>query len=450
MTPEEYAALDATAISAAVNAGTVSFAEIHAAATAVHERTHAEIHAVVEWYDDPSQGAATGPLAGVPFLRKDYGSTEAGRLQEMGSRLTTGVRPTTTSPYYRRLADAGARVVGRSAVPEFVMHGTTESLAFGVTRNPYDRNLSVGGSSGGSAAAVAAGVVPAAHATDCAGSIRIPAAACGLYGLKPTSRVVPLDQGDWGGIAVEFVVSRTARDQRTFFEVLADGTPNPERGRLRIGVTTEHWGGDTLGPGMVAGIERAARVLAEAGYEIVPIPPPVDVTDVMRGWDAHFGRWVALDIERWAEATGRPIDESTLEPITRMQLEQVRATSIGQLTADQLAADHALALMESRLESIDIVLSATNDHAALPLDDLNGLLPDMDTYLAANDTYFSALFPANISGRPAISVPVGRVDGAPAGVQLMGRRGDDLLLIGLAAVIESAAIAADALGPTSP
>ena len=445
MTPEDYCELDATAIAAAVNAEEVSFAEIHAAATEMHARTHAAIHAVVEWYDEPSPAATTGPLAGVPFLRKDYGSTEAGRLQEMGSRLTAGVRPTTTSPFYRRLADAGARVVGRSAVPEFVMHGTTESLAFGVTRNPHDPNLSVGGSSGGSAAAVAAGVVPAAHATDCAGSIRIPAAACGLYGLKPTSRVVPLDQGDWGGIAVEFVVTRTARDQRTFFEVLADGTPNPERGRLRVGVTTEHWGGESMGPGMVAGLERVARILDEAGYEIVPIPPPVDISDVMRGWDAHFGRWVALDIERWAAETGRPIDETTLEPVTLMQLDQVRATTVGQLSADQLAADHALAIMESRLESIDIVLSATNDQAALPLNDLNGLLPDMDTYLAANDSYFSALFPANVTGRPAISVPMGRVNGAPAGVQLMGRRGDDLLLIGLAALLEQTAIAPDEL-----
>ena len=132
--------------------------------------------------------------------------------------------------------------------------------------------------------------------------------------------------------------------------------------------------------------------------------------------------------------------------ITLMQLEQVRATSVSQLSADQLAADHALAAMESRLDSIDIVLSPTNDHAALPLEDLSGLLPDMDTYLACNDTYFSTLFPANITGRPAMSVPMGRVDGAPAGAQLMGRRGDDELLFGLAAVIESAAIAADPLG----
>ena len=196
-------------------------ADLHAAAAAMCERTNDDINAVVEWYDEPSTGATAGPLAGVPFLRKDYGSTEAGRLQEMGSRLTAGHRPSTTSPYFRRLGAAGAQIVGRSAVPEFIMHGTTESLAHGITRNPHDPTLSAGGSSGGAAAAVAAGIVPAAHASDCAGSIRIPAAACGLYGLKPTSRMVPTDQGDWGGIAVEFVVSRSARDQARFFDVLA-------------------------------------------------------------------------------------------------------------------------------------------------------------------------------------------------------------------------------------
>ena len=155
MTPDEYVDLDATAIAEAINTGELTFAAVHAAASAMHERTHADIHAIVEWYDEPSAGAATGPLAGVPFLRKDYGSTEAGRLQEMGSRLTAGHRPSTTSPYFQRLAAAGGRVVGRSAVPEFVMHGTTESAAFGVTRNPHDHSLSAGGSSGGSAAALA-------------------------------------------------------------------------------------------------------------------------------------------------------------------------------------------------------------------------------------------------------------------------------------------------------
>lgn len=444
MTPDEYAALDATAIAAAVDAGEVTPAELHAAATEMHERTHGDLNAVVEWYDEPSLGAEAGPLAGVPFLRKDYGSTEAGRLQEMGSRLTAGHRPATTSPYFRRLGAAGAQIVGRSAVPEFIMHGTTETIAHGITRNPHDRSLSAGGSSGGAAAAVAAGVVPAAHASDCAGSIRIPAAACGLYGLKPTSRMVPSDQGDWGGIAVEFVVTRTARDQARFFDVLAAGPTNPSR-PLRVGLTTDYWGDGSLGPGITAGLLRLGDVLDDAGHEVVPIAPPIDVDEIMPAWDPHFGRWVAHDVDRWAAAMARPIDDSTIEPITRLQWEQIRATPVEQLSADQHAADLALAAMDERLTDIDIVVSATNDIAALPLHDLSGLLPDMETYLAANDGYFSSLFPANVSGRAAISVPMGRVGTAPAGAHLMGRRGDDRVLIELAHQIETAGIATQPL-----
>ncbi len=444
MTPDEYVSLDATTLAEMVDRGDVTAVELHAAATSVYERTHTDINAIVEWYAEPSAGAATGPLAGVPFLRKDFGSTEAGRLQEMGSRLTAGSRPSTTSPYFQRLAAAGAQVVGRSAVPEFIMHGTTESLTHGITRNPHDLTLSAGGSSGGAAAAVAAGVVPAAHASDCAGSIRIPAAACGLYGLKPTSRMVESDQGDWGGIAVEFVVTRTARDQARFFEVLATGPTHPMR-PLRIGLTTDSWGEGSLGPGIEAGLRRLAEVLDDAGHDGVSIAPPIDVADIMRGWDPHFGRWIAHEVDRWAEAIGRPIDDTTIEPITRLQWQQIRATPIEQLSTDQLAADLALAAMDKGLDDVDIVVSATNDIAALPLHDLSGLLPDMGTYLAANDVYFSSLFPANISGRPAISVPIGQVHTAPAGAQLMGRRGDDRILIELAQQIETAGIAIDPL-----
>ena len=115
MTPDEYTALDATAIAGLVNTAEVSPAEVHAAATAVHERTHADIHAVVEWYDEPSAGADTGPLAGVPFLRKDYGSTEADRLQEMGSRLTAGVRPDDDQPLLPTIRPR--RAPGSSAAP---------------------------------------------------------------------------------------------------------------------------------------------------------------------------------------------------------------------------------------------------------------------------------------------------------------------------------------------
>ena len=261
---------------------------------------------------------------------------------------------------------------------------------------------------------------------------------------KPTSRMVPSDQGDWGGIAVEFVVTRSARDQARFFDVLASGPTHPMR-PLRIGLTTDSWGGGPLGPGIEAGLLQLGDVLDDAGHDVVPIAPPIDVTDIMRAWDPHFGRWIAHDVDRWAAAYNRPIDDTTIEPITRLQWEQVHATSLAQLSTDQLAADLALAAMDERLAHIDIVVSATNDIAALPLHDLSGLLPDMETYLAANDGYFSSLFPANVSGRPAMSVPMGQVGTARAGAQLMGRRGDDRILIELARQIETAGIATSPL-----
>ncbi|MEZ5168115.1 MAG: amidase family protein [Acidimicrobiales bacterium] len=162
MTPEEYRRLDATAIAELVRGGELATAEIAAAARARHEATHHAINAVVEWFADPTPSTGTGPFAGVPFLSKDYGSAEKGRLVEMGSRLAAGHRATVTDPFVARLQRAGAMTLGRSAVPELILHGTTESIVHGITRNPHGLEWSAGGSSGGAAAAVAAGVVPIA------------------------------------------------------------------------------------------------------------------------------------------------------------------------------------------------------------------------------------------------------------------------------------------------
>ena len=144
---DRYLAADATEMVRMVRSGEVSPDELHALAAQQHALTDERIHAVVEWYGHPSRApeSTAGALAGVPFLRKDNGSAEAGRLVEMGSRLAAGLRADSTDPFFDRLAAAGVQVVGRSAVPEFIQHGTTESVAFGVTRNPWDTTISAGG-----------------------------------------------------------------------------------------------------------------------------------------------------------------------------------------------------------------------------------------------------------------------------------------------------------------
>ena len=237
-------AVDAGTMATAVRAGQHSADELALAARERYLAVNSDINAIVEWYGEPDRldEAADGPLAGVPILAKDYGSAVEGRLVEMGSRMATGNRAAKTATFMKRLLRAGAQIVGRSAAPEFIQHGTTESRRYGATRNPHHLDFSAGGSSGGAAAAVAAGIVPAAHASDCAGSIRIPAATTGLIGLKPGGDKIPWQNtsaaSDWGGIASEFVVARTVDDAALFLEVLGDGDYLPAKQRYVVGIST--------------------------------------------------------------------------------------------------------------------------------------------------------------------------------------------------------------------
>lgn len=440
--PDEYRSLDATTLGALVAAGEVTEEEVWEAATAVQEATHPTINAVLEWYDDPLP-AQGGPLAGVPFLRKDYGSTEAGRLVEMGSRLTEGVVADRTSRLIERVRASGARVVGRSAVPEMIMHGTTESRVHGATRNPHAPEWSAGGSSGGAAAAVAAGVVPIAHASDCAGSIRIPAAVCGLVGLKPGRGVIPWENGGWGGIATEFVLARSVGDVSYFWELLRSPSfePNREHERhapRRIALDTSHWGGATPEPLVVEATDRAARMLGAAGHRVEAVDRFVDPEPIASAWDALFGRWVAHDVSTWSARTGRPADADHLEPATLAQVEAVRRLSVDDLTVAQERTGGAVFDLMRRMEHFDVLLTPTLGRSRIPLGEVGGEIDDLDEYQRLNDEIFCYSFLANVAGWPAISVPAGDDAGHPVGVQLMARPGDERRLLALAADLEAA------------
>lgn len=440
--PEEYRLLSAVDLGGMVTRGELTADEVWEAATVVHEATHPAINAIVEWYDDPLP-AGRGPMAGVPFLRKDYGSTEAGRLVEMGSRLTQGVVADTTSRLIERVRASGSRVVGRSAVPEMIMHGTTESRVNGATRHPHDPAWSAGGSSGGAAAAVAAGVVPVAHASDCAGSIRIPAAACGLVGLKPGRGVIPWESGGWGGIATEFVVTRSVGDAWYFFELLRspsfEANREPQQpGPRRIALDTSHWGGAAPDPRVVAATEQAARALADAGHRIEPVDHFIDPEPIEGAWDALFGRWVAHDVAVWSARTGRPADADHLEPATLAQIEAVRRLSVDDITIAQERAGGGVFDLTRRMEPFDVLMTPTLGRARIPLGQVGGEIVDLDEYLRVNEEIFCYSFVANVAGWPAISVPGGTIDGHPVGVQLMARPGDEHRLLHLAADLEAA------------
>lgn len=442
----EYRSLDGCALAALLRAGAVSAAEVRAAAGVEHARWHGAVNAVLEWYDEPSAGAAAGPWAGVPMVRKDYGATEAGRLVERGSRLAQGRRAAVTSRLFRRFAAAGLTVVGRAAVPEFILHATTESRVHGVTRNPWNLDRSAGGSSGGSAAAVAAGVVPVAHASDCAGSIRIPASACGLVGLKPTRGRVPWGEGGvaggWGGIAEELVVARTARDVRAVLAMVGEQVGTSAVGMsavgmsavgpMRVGLITAHWADLPADPPLVAALEGAGAALEALGAAVEPVGWPVPYERIAALMDPLFGAGAVADIEAVAAETGRPLDAEHLEPITLAYLEVVRALPRG--TASRAAHD-AVALtaqLDRWWDRFDVLVCSTLGRASLPLGRLGGEVP-WARWCEANDEFTPHTFVANVTGWPALSLPWGRgADGVPIGVQLFGRRGADEELLALA------------------
>ncbi|MEO1057582.1 MAG: amidase [Actinomycetota bacterium] len=441
ITIDDYLAADATALAAMVRLGDVSSSELAELAAQRHVETDPRIHAVVEWYADPDAGrgpvaTTDGALAGVPFLRKDYGSAEAGRLVEMGSRLARDVRATHTSPYFSRLRAAGAQVLGRTAVPELIQHGSTESRMFGATRNPLDPARSAGGSSGGAAAAVASGIVPAAHASDCAGSIRIPAAACGLFGLKPSRRRVPWPDGGWGGIAEEFVVCRSLRDVGLFLDVLGDGPyfdPLPPRRPWRIAVNVEHWGGGVVDAGVVSVVDAAAERLGAAGHAVVPVAAPVDDAALFATFPALFARWVAADVDRLVAETGRPADASTLEPATLAIVAAARSVTVDDVTSAQIAQGQLGAQLVAALDGFDALLSPTIARPTIPLAYLDGESDDLDVYAERNGEYFPYSYAFNVAGWPALAVPVpGPRDDQPGSVQLAAPWGSERRLMAIA------------------
>jgi amidase len=436
MDADDYRQHDATGLAALVRQGEVSAEELRRAATARHHETHALINAVVEWYDDPTPATnLDGPLAGVPFLRKDAGATEAGRLVEMGSRLMEGYRAPETSPYFRSMAGAGVQVLGRSAVPELAQHGTTESEAFGPTRNPLDPTTSSGGSSGGAAAAVRAGVVPIAHATDAAGSIRIPAAVTGLLGLKPTRGLVPPSADRWNDLVCEFVLARSIRDIECCLDVLATAPlpagPSGPRPELRVAVSRPHWAGLSTEPVVAAALDATVDLLEDRGHRVSDIGIPFSYEQLTSTWFPLFSGGVVAAIEQGAAATGRSLTADHLEPHTLEVVARVRALDPVSIEAAQAAARQVTTALTANLAPFDVLVTPTLSRAVIPLDRMAGDCP-LEPYLVDTDAWFDRLYLANVTGWPAISVPAPVEGSIPIGIQLMAGPWQEATLLALA------------------
>ena len=470
--PDELAQLDATAQAALVAGGEMSPAELVDAAIARIEQHNPAVNAVIHTMFDKARAAAAdpalpdGPFRGVPMLIKDLGPLTAGDPVCAGMRFLKqrGFVTPIDSFLVRKLRKAGFVLVGKTNAPELGILPTTEPVAFGPTRNPYDHGRSPGGSSGGSAAAVALGLTPVAHANDGGGSIRIPASCCGLVGLKPTRGRVSQGPhiGDIGGaLVVDHVVARSVRDSAALLDILAGpmpgdpyAAPPPSRpfaqevgadpGHLKIGFTCTRltMTGTTTPahPDCVAAVERAAALLSELGHQVSevrldPLLVPEYVPRFMTIWAAS----VAAGLDGWGQLFGTRLTADDVEPVTWALAQMgagisssvyIRAWAWLQVNARQLARfwkDH------------DLLLTPTLAEPPPPLGTFDSP-PDspMAGFMRAGE--FAPFTPPwNGTGQPAISVPLGTNGaGLPIGVQLVGAYAREDLLLRIASQLEAA------------
>ncbi|MFJ3088343.1 amidase [Streptomyces sp. NPDC086838] len=461
----EYVAYDAVGLAELVAEGEVTAAELQAAALDATQAVDPQINAVVETWpadDEPEPGST--PLAGVPFLIKDIGASMAGRRMELGSRLAAGNVARADSFLMLRLRRAGLVTFGRTATSEMAYSITTEPVLYGATRNPWNPERSAGGSSGGAGAAVAAGVVPLAHCTDAAGSLRVPAAFNGLFGLKPTRGRVSMGPDFdelFSGLAMPGSVSRTVRDSAALLDQIRGPEPGdpyfaqqPSRpyteevtrhpGRLRIGVLAQAWGGRRTTAPVADALSRTAGLLESLGHRVEEAEVGLGA-----GWEeyvlanAHlFTANLAATVDELAAAFGRPVDSSTLEPATLAGYHYGQRVSGVQFVAALTIRNRVSRSLARYFDTYDILLTPTVPELAPSLGAYAESAQTLDG-LGWIDTVFDRApftMPFNMAGTPAMSVPLtaDAETGLPIGMQFAAGYGLESRLFRLAGQLEQA------------
>jgi amidase len=391
------------------------------------------------------------PFAGVPFLVKDMYDV-AGVPTRWGARFGPLLPPAAANcPQVDAFEAAGLVVIGKSALGEIGFLPTTEPLASGPTRNPWDVKMSPGGSSGGSAAAVAAGVVPVADAADGGGSIRIPASACGLFGLKPSTGRLVGHQDLAGGypLTVEHCLSRSVRDSAALFafmecEKLPEALPRvghvegPSSRRLRVALLSRSLGGSSPAADVAACVEDTGRLLERLGHRVEEASYPFDTEPIMADFSVLYAT-AALGVrDLVASVAGVEPDETLLEPFTLAMASAAAALPAGALDATKERLEAVKPLYQSMFTSFDVVLSPVTLSAAVPIGHIDGSVPFEDLVQRIG-AYADYTVLHNIVGAPAMSLPLGRNErGLPVGSQFAAGIGDERTLFELAYELEDA------------
>ena len=452
--------LDAMGQAELCRRGEVSERELREAALARIDSLDPLLHAVVTIDREPPAPAADGPLRGVPFVMKD--STPWPDLRwSMGSRLFRANVARQQTPYGRRLVESGLVCVGKSAMSELGLLGSTETLLEGITHNPWSLSRSATGSSGGSAVAVAAGLVPIAHGNDGGGSIRVPAAACGVFGFKPSrGRTVPaaLGRNDFLDITSDHCLTRSVRDSALFLSLTEDHTASRSVGFVREPVSRSlrvaAWHRTMLGgaaePAIVRAHEATIALLVALGHEVVPVEAPRYEGSALS--DAFFvvaGAAVASVVDTIDAMRGTPVQEDELEPFGWALAELFRAGGPDALPRARAAFADAVRVYRETTRGFDVVLTPTLATEVWPLGHLSPVLP-RETLIERTGRAVGYTPMANIAGCPAMSVPLHTSeDGLPIGAHFAAAAGEDALLLSLAYQLERARPWADRWPPYS-
>lgn len=462
----DLGARDATELAALVARQEVSATELLDAALRAVDQRNPALNAVVLVQEAAARAAIAaglpqGPFRGVPFLLKDLGCEAVDFPSHNGSRLLANTVYRQDSAIWQRMRATGVVAIGRTTSPEFGIGAATEAAVYGgPTRNPWNLNHTPGGSSGGSGAAVAAGIVAMAHGSDGGGSVRIPASSSGLFGFKPTRARLPdgpyVGEG-WAGMAIDGFLTRSVRDTAAMLDACAGadlGAPyvapalemghlaaiaRPPR-RLRVALCDTSFTGTAIDAEVAAAVQSAGTLLANLGHHVEPGRPKADIAMMMRAWTDIVAVGTALSIRR--SLRGRNIDD-LVEPVSRSALAYA-ATLHPTRYLEAVNEIHAFGRQMAGYFATgpDILLSATLAQPPALIGRLDHSRNDYVEYRTGPDGVFAyspfcAVF--NASGQPAASLPMAfSGTGLPIGLHLAAAYGQDETLIALCAELESA------------
>jgi amidase len=465
---DTFATLDAIAQADLVRTGQATPLELVDAAIARIDRLNPTLNAVIHERFEQARAEATGilpngPLRGVPIVVKDLDGSSTNDPRHLGNRRLKEIGATVDhdSELVARLRRAGCIIVGKTNTPEFGLMPTTEPLAYGATRNPWDLSRSPGGSSGGSGAAVASGMVPLAHGGDGGGSLRIPASACGIFSMKPARGRVTLgpDEGEaWGGLVSRGTLGRSVRDVAVALDAITGGmSGDPYRAappmrsyssevgapveRLRIGLRTSVGGGlAETAPVCVDAAEAAARMCESLGHTVEDASPPaLDLPELIGAFLTIVSAWTTLAVDNLATSLGRAVSDDDVEPITWIYSEMGRAVSATQYI-EAINEMHAWsrAMLSWWDSGFDLLLTPTMAEPPAVLGDMVADPADPGIAMGRATPFAAYTAPFNVTGQPAMSVPLfWSEDNLPIGVQFVAGSEREDVLFRLAAQLEA-------------